>query len=78
MPPTRTPATRTRVTISVPTDIAQYLRSTSNASALVCEAIRAYRARDLARRLEEAYRADCAEAERINREWESADAEVSE
>ena len=77
MPPTSTSATRTRVTISVPTDIARYLRSTSNASALACEAIRAYRASNLARRLEEAYRADCAEADRINREWESADAEVS-
>ena len=78
MPPTSTSATRTRVTVSVPTDIAQYLRSSSNVSALVCEAIRAYRARDLARRLEDAYRADCAEAERSNREWESTDAEVSE
>ena len=76
--PTSTSATRTRVTISVPTDIAVYLRSTRNASALVCDAIRAYRARELARRLEVAYRADHTEAERINAEWESADAEVSE
>ena len=76
--PTTTSANRTRVTISVPTDIARYLRSTRNASALVCEAIRAYRARELERHLEEAYRADRAEAERINREWESVDAEVSE
>ena len=76
--PTSTSATRTRVTISVPTDIAAYLRSTRNASALVCDAIRAYRARELARRLEVAYRADRAEAERINADWESADAEVSE
>ena len=76
--PTTTSANRTRVTISVPPDIARYLRSTSNASALVCEAIRMYRARDLARRLEEAYRADRTEAERINQEWEGADAEVSE
>ena len=76
--PTTTSANRTRVTISVPTDIARYLRSTRNASALVCEAIRAYRARELERRLEEAYRADRGEAERINREWESVDAEVSE
>ena len=54
------------------------LRSTRNASALVCDAIRAYRARELARRLEVAYRADLSEAERINADWESADAEVSE
>ena len=76
--PTTKSATRTRVTISVPTELARYLRSTGNASALVCEAIRAYRARELERRLEEAYRADRTEAERINREWESVDAEVSE
>ena len=76
--PTSTSATRTRVTISVPTDIAAYLRSTRNASALVCDAIRAYRARELARRLEDAYRADRIEAERINADWESADAEVPE
>ena len=76
--PTGTPATRTWVTISVPTDIAVYLRSTSNASALVCDAIREYRARDIARRLEAAYRADSSEAERINADWESADAVVSE
>ena len=76
--PTTTSGARTRVTISVPADIARYLRATPNASALVCEAIKVYRARDLARRLEEAYRADGEEAERINREWESADAEVSE
>ena len=76
--PTSTSATRTRMTISVPTDIAVYLRSTRNASALVCDAIRAYRARELAHRLEVAYRADRSEAERINADWESADAEVPE
>ena len=76
--PTAKSATRTRVTVSVPNDIAHYLRSTLNASAVVCEAIQVYRARELERRLEEAYQADAAEAERINREWERADAEVSE
>ena len=69
---------RTRMTVSVPADIAEYLRSTSNASAVVCEAVAVYRARELDRRLEEAYRADGAEAERLNREWEGVDAEVSE
>ena len=44
----------------------------------MCDTIRAYRARELARRLEVAYRADRTEAERINADWESADAEVSE
>ena len=72
------PTGRTRMTVSVPADIAEYLRSTSNASAVVCEAVALYRARELDRRLEEAYRADGAEAEQLNREWEGVDAEVSE
>ena len=32
---------------------------------------------ELDRRLEEAYRADAAEAERINREWEGVDADAT-
>ena len=55
------------MTVSVPADIAEYLRSTSNASAVVREAVAAYRARELDRRFEEAYRADGAEAEQLNR-----------
>ena len=77
MPPARS-ATRTRVTVSLPVETARYLRSTSNASAVVREAVEAYRTRELAQRLEEAYRAGAAETERINCEWERADAEVSE
>ena len=76
--PTSTSATRTRVTISVPTDVAAYLRSTSNASALVCDAIRRVPGARTGAPLEAAYRADRSEAERINADWESVDAEVSE
>ena len=75
---TAKPAGRTRMTVSVPADVAEYLRSRSNASAVVCEAIAVYRARELDRRLEEAYRAEAAEAEQLNREWERVDAQVSE
>ena len=71
-------AARTRLTVSLPAEVAQYLRSTPNASAVVCEAIEAYRARELERRLEQAYREDAAEAERIAREWEQVDAEEPE
>ena len=49
-----------------------------NTSVVVREAVEAYRTRELAQRLEEAYRAGAAETDRINREWERADAEVSE
>ena len=71
-------APRTRVTVSPPIETARYLRSTSNASTAVRKAVEAYRARELAQRLEEAYRAGRGETERINREWEHADAEASE
>ena len=77
MPPARS-ATRIRITVSLPVETARYLRSTSNASAVVREAVEAYRTRELAQRLEAAYRADATETARINREWERADAEVSE
>lgn len=71
-------AARTRLTVSLPAETAQYLRSAPNASTVVCEAIEAYRARELERRLEQAYREDAAEAERIAREWEQVDAEAPE
>ena len=71
-------AARMRLTVSLPAEVAQYLRSTPNASAVVCEAIEAHRARELERRLEQAYREDAAEAERIAREWEQVDAEEPE
>ena len=77
MPATKS-ATRTRVTVSLPVETARYLRSTSNASAVVREAVEAYRTRELAQRLEEAYRAGAAETERINREWERVDEEAPE
>ena len=66
------------MTVSVPPDVAHYLRSTANASAVVCDAIAEYRARELARRLDVAYLDSAAEAEQLNREWEHADAEVTE
>ena len=75
---TAKPLGRTRLTVSVPADVADYLRSTPNASAVVCEAIAVYRRIQLDRRLEEGYRADAAETEQLNREWESADAPISE
>ena len=66
------------MTISVPADVAHYLRSTANASAVVCNAIAEYCARGLARRVEVAYRDSAAEAEQLTREWEHVDAEVTE
>lgn len=67
---------KVKMTFSVPEETAEYLRSTPNASAVVSEAVEAYRATALELELEEAYQEDRAEAERLNREWEAADAEV--
>lgn len=64
------------MTISMPAPLARYLRSTPNASAVVAEAVETYRVRELEARLEEAYRDDAAEAETLNVEWQSIDAEA--
>ena len=67
---------KVKMTISVPKETAEYLRSTPNASAVVSEAVEVYRASELERELESAYEQDRTEAERLNREWEAAVAEV--
>jgi hypothetical protein len=69
---------KTRMTISVESDIATYLRSAPNVSFVVSEAITQYRAKELERRLEAAYRENAEESERLNHEWESADSEIDE
>ena len=67
---------KVKMTISVSEETAEYLRSRSNASAVVSEAVEIYRATELERELEDAYQQDRAEAEQLNRQWEAADAEV--
>jgi hypothetical protein len=67
-----------RVTVTVDEDIAEYLYEAPNTSAVVSEAIRGYRARQLEKELEAAYRDDAAENAEIAAEWEPADAEVEE
>lgn len=67
-----------RVTVTVDEDIAEYLFEAPNTSAVVSEAIRDYRARQLEKELEAAYRDDAAENAELAAEWEPADAEVEE
>jgi len=67
-----------RITVTVDSDLAEYLYETPNTSAVVCEAIRDYRARQLEKELEAAYREDSADNAQLAAEWESADAEVEE
>jgi len=69
---------KVKLTISVAEEVAAYLRTTPSVSSTIAEAVEAYRARELDQRLEEAYREDAAEADRLNSEWESVDAEVGE
>ncbi len=69
---------KAKVTLSLPEELARYLRSTPNASSTVAEAVTEYRARRLERELAEAYREDAKESEDLNREWEGADAALSE
>lgn len=61
------------MTLSLSEDVALYLRSQDNASAVVGEAVEEYRARLLDRELEAAYRAGAAESASLAEEWEGAD-----
>lgn len=70
--------TKVKMTISMPEPLARYLRATGNASSVVAEAVESYRTKELEAELEAAYRADAAETERLNRDWESVDAEVED
>jgi hypothetical protein len=67
---------RVRVTVSVPEEVATYLRSTPNASAVVAEAVSRYRVEQLEQELAVAYEADRDEAAALNHEWEATDVEV--
>ena len=67
-----------RVTVSVDEDIADFLYEVPNTSAVVSDAVREYRARQLEKEPESAYRNDAAENAELATEWEPADAEVDE
>jgi hypothetical protein len=67
-----------RVTVTLDPDIADYLYEVPNTSAVVSEAVREYRARQLAKELEAAYSEDHDESAELAAEWEPADAKVNE
>jgi hypothetical protein len=67
-----------RITVTVDEDIAEFLYGASNTSAVVSEAVRDYRARQLEKELEAAYCEDSADSAQLAAEWETADAEVEE
>ena len=69
---------KTKLTFSIPQELADYLRSQPNASAVVAEAVEEYRANELEALLEEAYRNDAEETEQLHEEWEAVDAEEVE
>jgi len=66
---------KVKMTISLNQGLAEYLRSTPSISSTIAEAVEVYRIREMEARLEQAYREDAVEAEDLNKEWESADAE---
>jgi hypothetical protein len=67
-----------RITVTVDADVAEFLYDMPNTSAVVCEAVREYRARQLQRELEAAYLEDHDESAELAQQWEPADAEVDE
>lgn len=70
--------TKKRITVTIDEDVADYLYRAPNTSAIVCEAVRDYRDRQLEKELEVAYREDAAASAELAAEWESADTEVEE
>lgn len=69
---------KAKLTISIDEELAQYLRSTPSVSSTIAAAVVVYRARELEVKLEDAYKEDADEAERINEEWSGVDAELEE
>ena len=67
-----------RITVTVDEDIAEFLYEVQNTSSVVSEAVRDYRARQLEKELEAAYREDSVDSVELAAEWETADAEVEE
>jgi hypothetical protein len=67
-----------RITVTVDADIAEFLYELPNTSAVVSEAIREYRERQLSKELESAYTDDHDETAQLATEWAPADAEVDE
>ncbi len=61
--------TKVRLTISIEPELAEYLHSAPDASAVVAEAVADYRTRELKQQLETAYREDADESARLNSEW---------
>ena len=69
---------RKRITVSIDEEVASYLDSVPNRSSIVAEAVREYRARELERSLEMAYREDHDETAELAAEWQASDAEIDE
>lgn len=66
------------MTVSLPEEVVDYLRSKLNVTSVVAEAVEEYRVGELQKELEAAYREDAEESERFHEEWASVDAEVTE
>ena len=67
-----------RITVTIDEDVADFLYTNQNTSAVVCDAVREYRARLLEKELEAAYKEDAGATAELASEWEAADAEVEE
>jgi hypothetical protein len=69
---------KTRITLSLDPDVAAYVATATNKSALVSAAVRAHQAHAMLLELGAAYLEDREESALLAAEWEAADAEVEE
>ena len=67
---------KAKLTISIDSELADYLRSTPSVSSTIAEAVEIYRTRELEQELTRAYQKDAEESARIDSEWSAVDSEV--
>jgi hypothetical protein len=67
---------KAKLTISIDSELADYLRSTPSVSSTIAEAVEIYRTRELDQKLKQAYEEDAAESARIDSEWSAAESEL--
>ena len=67
---------KAKLTISIDSELADYLRSTPSVSSTIAEAVTIYRNLELEQKLTQAYEEDAAESARLDNEWSATEEEL--
>lgn len=69
---------KAKLTISIDSELADYLRGTPSVSSTIAEAVEIYRTLELEKKLTRAYQEDAEESARIDSEWSATESELEE